>query len=74
MLPGIRLFDLTGKAAIVTGGSKGLGAAMAAGLASAGADVLLTSRNEDEVVAAAKQIAADHGRRVLAMRADVTSP
>ena len=74
MLPGIRLFDLTGKAAIVTGGSKGLGAAMAAGLASAGANVLLTSRNEDEVVAAAKQIAADHGRRAVAMRADVTSP
>ena len=74
MLPGIRLFDLTGKAAIVTGGSKGLGAAMAAGLASAGADVLLTSRNEDEVVAAAKQIAADHGHRAIAMRADVTSP
>jgi NAD(P)-dependent dehydrogenase (short-subunit alcohol dehydrogenase family) len=34
-LPGIKLFDLTGKAAIITGGSKGLGFAMAAGLASA---------------------------------------
>ena len=32
MLPGIKLFDLTGKAAIVTGGSKGLGEAMAAGV------------------------------------------
>ena len=74
MLPGIKLFDLTGRVAIVTGGSKGLGAAMAAGLASAGADVLLTSRNEDEVAVAAKRIAADHGSRAIAMRADVTSP
>ena len=36
MLPGIKQFDLTGRAAIVTGCSKGLGFAMAAGLASAG--------------------------------------
>ena len=41
MLPGIKQFDLTGRVAIVTGGSKGLGSAMAAGLASAGADVVL---------------------------------
>ena len=74
MLPGIKLFDLTGKAAIVTGGSKGLGAAMAAGLASAGADVLLASRNSEEAAAAAKQIASDFGRRAVAVRCDVTSP
>ncbi|MBP90942.1 MAG: 2-deoxy-D-gluconate 3-dehydrogenase [Planctomycetaceae bacterium] len=73
MLPGIKLFDLTGRAAIITGGSKGLGTAMAAGLASAGADVLLTSRNEDEGKAAAEQIVSDFGHRALAMRADVTS-
>ena len=54
MLPGIKQFDLTGRAAIITGGSKGLGEAMAAGLASAGADVLLTSRNAEEVDATAK--------------------
>ena len=52
MLPGIKQFDLTGRAAIVTGGSKGLGFAMAAGLASAGADVVLASRHEEEAVAA----------------------
>ena len=37
MLPGIKQFDLAGRVAVVTAGSKGLGGAMAAGLASAGA-------------------------------------
>lgn len=74
MLPGIKLFDLSGRAAIITGGSKGLGQAMAAGLASAGADVLLTSRNVNEGEAAAKEIADAFGHRALAMAADVTSP
>ena len=46
---GIDLFRLDGKAAIITGGSKGLGKAIAAGLASAGADLLLTSRHGPEV-------------------------
>lgn len=74
MLPGIKLFDLTGKVAIVTGGSKGLGQAMSAGLASAGADVVLSSRHGDEAAAAAKQISQDFGRRAVGVAADVTSP
>lgn len=73
MLPGVKQFDLTGKAAIITGGSKGLGEAMAAGLASAGADVLLVSRHADEAQQAAKQIAGDFGHRAIGMAADVTS-
>ena len=56
MLPGIKQFDLSGRSAIVTGGSKGLGEAMAAGLASAGANVLLTSRNQEEAESAAAAI------------------
>jgi NAD(P)-dependent dehydrogenase (short-subunit alcohol dehydrogenase family) len=72
-LPGIKLFDLTGRVAVVTGGSKGLGHAMAAGLASAGADVLLTSRHLDEAQAAADEIAQDYGRRAVACQADVQS-
>jgi gluconate 5-dehydrogenase len=72
MLPGIKLFDLTGHAAIITGGSKGLGRAMAAGLASAGADVMLVSRHADEASAAAAEIARDFGHRALGFQADVT--
>lgn len=74
MLPGIKQFDLTGKSAIVTGGSKGLGEAMAAGLASAGADLLLVSRHEAEVLAVAEQIAADFEHRAVGIQADVASP
>ena len=73
-LPGIKLFDLTGRVALVTGGSKGLGEAMAAGLASAGADVVLVSRNGAEAQAAAERIARDHGRRALGRGCDVTEP
>lgn len=72
MLPGIKLFDLTGRAAIITGGSKGLGAAMAEGLASAGANVLLTSRHAEEAAETAAQIEADYGTRAIGMAADVT--
>ena len=45
-LPGMDLFRLDGQLAVITGGSRGLGWAMASGLASAGADVLLVSRNQ----------------------------
>ena len=44
-----KLFDLTGRVALVTGGSKGLGKAMARGFAEAGADVVISSRHEDEL-------------------------
>ncbi|MEM7143760.1 MAG: SDR family NAD(P)-dependent oxidoreductase [Verrucomicrobiota bacterium] len=50
------LFDLTGKGAVVTGGSKGLGKAMAMGFAGAGADVMICSRSEDELKAAVAEI------------------
>ncbi|GAB5403968.1 MAG: SDR family NAD(P)-dependent oxidoreductase [Aureliella sp.] len=70
--PGIAQFQLNGKVAVVTGGSKGLGEAMAAGLASAGADLLLVSRNESEAQAAADLIASEYGVTALGMAADVT--
>lgn len=71
-LPGVQLFNLTGRVALVTGGSKGLGLAMAAGLASAGADVALVSRHGDEASAAAEEIAKQFGRRAVGVEADVT--
>ncbi|SFI86132.1 SDR family NAD(P)-dependent oxidoreductase [Planctomicrobium piriforme] len=74
MLPGIKLFDLTGQSAIITGGSKGLGQAMAAGLASAGANVLLVSRHLDEAQAAAQELAAEYNIKAVGCAADVTSP
>jgi len=74
MLPGIRLFDLTDQVAIVTGGSKGLGAAMAEGLASAGAKVVLSSRNQEEGDEVATRINNDYGSEAIGIKADVTSP
>jgi len=73
-LPGIRLFDLTGRVALVTGATKGLGAAMAAGLASAGAAVAICSRNGDEAASVASQMAADYGVDVVGFQADVAEP
>ncbi len=73
MLPGISLFNLAGRSAIVTGGSKGLGEAMAAGLASAGADVLLVSRHLLEAQATAERLSAEYGTKVVGCAADVTS-
>ncbi|MDB4614672.1 3-oxoacyl-ACP reductase FabG [bacterium] len=72
MLPGIKQFTLQGRSAIITGGSKGLGEAMAAGLASAGANVLLTSRNQDEAAAAAAQIASDYSVKAIGIASDVS--
>jgi len=43
------LFDLSGKVALVTGGSKGIGQAMARGLAAAGADIVINSRSREEL-------------------------
>ncbi len=57
------LFDLTGRTALVTGGNKGLGKAMARGLAEAGADVVIASRHEDELKAALDEILTGTGRR-----------
>lgn len=50
------IFNLKGKTALVTGGSKGLGKAMARGLAEAGADIVISSRHENELRAALDEI------------------
>ena len=66
--------DLTGKVALVTGGSRGIGAAVAVRLAEAGADVALTFvRAEERARGVAKQIE-DAGGRAVVVRADLTRP
>jgi thioredoxin reductase len=67
-------FSLEGKVALVTGGKKGLGKAMALGFADAGADVAICSRGiaDGELEATAKEIR-QLGRRSLAIQADVAS-
>jgi NAD(P)-dependent dehydrogenase (short-subunit alcohol dehydrogenase family) len=64
------LFDLTGKVALVTGGSRGLGRAMVLGFADAGADVIIASRKLDACQAVAAEVEA-RGRRALAVSANV---
>jgi NAD(P)-dependent dehydrogenase (short-subunit alcohol dehydrogenase family) len=57
------LFNVAGKVALVTGGSKGLGKAMARGLAEHGADVVISSRHEGELRPALDEILQGTGRR-----------
>ena len=65
------LFDLTGRVAVITGGSRGIGRAIAGGLAAAGADVVIASRKLDACERAAAEIAAATGRRALAVACHV---
>ena len=62
--------DLTGKTAVVIGGTSGIGRAIAHGLAEAGADVIPTSRRVEQVEMAAKEIE-ERGRRTLRLTSDV---
>jgi len=65
-------FDLSGRVALITGGSKGLGKAMARGLAEAGADILIASRTEAELRPALEDILAGTGRQGRYFVADLS--
>ena len=65
---------LRGRRAIVTGGSKGLGRAIAAELLAEGASVAICSRHEDELLAAADELRKEAPRTVFARPCDVTDP
>ncbi|MBL8344380.1 MAG: SDR family oxidoreductase [Rubrivivax sp.] len=71
MPPASKLFDLTGRTALITGSSAGIGFALAGGLASAGARIVLNSRNGDKLARAADALRAQ-GAFVLTMPFDVT--
>jgi NAD(P)-dependent dehydrogenase (short-subunit alcohol dehydrogenase family) len=66
------LFDLSGKTAVVAGGTSGIGRTLALGLADAGADVVVVSRREDAVRETAAALE-ERGRRTLRLTADVTN-
>jgi len=66
-------FQLTGRTAMITGGSRGLGRAMAQALAEAGADVILVGRDEQSLDTAARELA-QLGRWVGVLVGDVSTP
>ena len=66
-------FDLTGKVAVVTGGSRGIGRAIIQGYAEAGADVVIASRKLDSCERAAEEVRTSTGRRALAVACHVGS-
>jgi len=68
-----QLFDLTGRVAIVTGGSVGLGRQMAQGLAEMGAHIVLCARKKERCVAAAEELQ-QLGVKTLALGCDVKNP
>ncbi len=64
--------QLTGKRALVTGGSKGIGRAIARQLAREGVDVVISARNAGELTATATELAGETGRRVIGVVADTS--
>ena len=64
---------LQGKHAIVTGGSRGIGKAIARELAREGVDVAIVARNKGDLETTARELAAETNRRIVPLAADVTS-
>ena len=68
------MIDLSGKSAVVTGGSRGIGRAIARRLAEQGADVCFSYRGNEQAADEARSECQDLGRQAVAVRADVTDP
>ena len=66
-------FGLRGRKAIVTGGSRGIGKAIALALAREGVDVAIVARGQAELTATARELAAETGQRIVPIVTDVTS-
>jgi NAD(P)-dependent dehydrogenase (short-subunit alcohol dehydrogenase family) len=71
MNPGDQLFDLSGRVAIVTGSTKGIGRAMAEGLAASGASVVVSSRKQDACETVAAEIQEATGSRAIGIACHV---
>jgi 2-deoxy-D-gluconate 3-dehydrogenase len=69
----MKMFDLSGKVAVVTGGNGGIGLGMAIGLAEAGADIVIASRDAAKNAAAENRLR-EVGVRAVAIPTDVRSP
>lgn len=69
----INVFDLSGKTALITGGSRGLGLAIAHAFAGAGADIIIASRKSQACQTAAQDISARHGVRAWSFGCNVSS-
>jgi 2-deoxy-D-gluconate 3-dehydrogenase len=66
-------FDLSGRTALVTGASRGIGRGLALGLAAAGADIAVSARDTEALMSVAEEIGL-LGRNVVVLPADVTDP
>ncbi len=67
----MNLFDLTGKAALITGASRGIGRAIAVAMADAGADLALVARSPQGLAETAR-LAEEYGHKAFVIQADVT--
>src|SRR3954468_19875631 len=67
------LFNLSGRTALITGGSKGIGKAVARGLAEAGANIAISARHADELKKAHAEIADNLNVKVAHIAADMTA-
>ena len=73
-MPGPSRFDLSGRVAVVTGASRGIGSAIATILAEHGADVVLSSRKQADLETEADRINADHPNKAVAIAAHAGRP
>lgn len=68
----MELFSLAGKVALVTGGARGIGLEFATALAEAGSDIAIADINEELATTSARSLSDATGRRVIAVKADVS--
>ncbi|WP_207002820.1 SDR family NAD(P)-dependent oxidoreductase [Trinickia mobilis] len=69
-----KLFDLTGKVAVVTASTKGMGLAIARAIGSAGAKLVISGRSQETADAAAARLRKEDGIEVMAFACDITDP